>query len=64
MNDVELLNRLLAAQQSYALDALKQPGGTSEFDYGVRVGVVQGYERAINMMLQMYDEAKSDKDDL
>lgn len=60
----ELLNRLKAGQQSFALDALARPQNRDAFEYGYRVGVVAGYEAAINVLLQLLDEEKNLDHDL
>lgn len=60
----ELLNRLKARQQSFALDALMRPQNRDAFEYGYRVGVVAGYEAAINVLLQLLDEEKNLDNDL
>lgn len=60
----ELLNRLKASQQAFALDALKRPQNRDTFEYGYRVGVVAGYDAAINVLLQVLDEEKNFDNDL
>lgn len=60
----QLFNRLKADQQSFALDALKRPQTRDTFEYGYRVGVVQGYEAAINVLLQLLKEEKYDDPDI
>lgn len=60
----QLLNRLKADQQSFALDALRRPQTRDTFEYGYRVGVVQGYEAAINVLLNLLKEEKDDDPDL
>lgn len=60
----ELLNRLKASQQSFALDALKRPQVRDAFEYGYRVGVVAGYDAAMNVLLQILDEEKNFDNDL
>ena len=57
-------NRLKADQQSFALDALKRPQTRDTFEYGYRVGIVQGYEAAINVLLQLLKEEKDSDNDL
>jgi len=52
----KLFNRLKADQQSFALDALRRPQARDAFEYGYRVGVVAGYETAINLILQLLKE--------
>jgi len=54
----ELLNRLKASQQTFALDALRRPQDRDTFEYGYRVGVVAGYDAAINVLLNILDEEK------
>ena len=59
----QLLNRLKAEQQQFALDALKRPVNRDAFEYGYRVGVVAGYEAAIEALLHMLnDERNGDRD--
>lgn len=60
----QLFNRLKADQQSFALDALKRPQTRDTFEYGYRVGIVQGYEAAINVLLQLLKEEKNSDNDL
>jgi hypothetical protein len=58
-----LLNRLKAAQQEVALEALRRPQTRDAFEYGLRVGIVEGYEAAINVLLTLINEEKyGDKD--
>lgn len=65
MNVVDqLFNRLKADQQSFALDALRRPQNRDSFEYGYRVGVVAGYEAAINILLQLLKEEKDGDPDL
>lgn len=60
----QLFNRLKTDQQSFALDALKRPQTRDTFEYGYRVGIVQGYEAAINVLLQLLKEEKDNDPDL
>lgn len=60
----ELLNRLKASQQTFALDALRRPQDRDTFEYGYRVGVVAGYDAAINVLLNILDEEKHGDNDL
>lgn len=60
----QLLNRLKADQQSFALDALRRPQTRDTFEYGYRVGTVAGYEAAINVLLQLLKEEKDNDPDL
>lgn len=59
----QLLNRLKADQQTFALDALRRPQTRDTFEYGYRVGMVAGYEAAVNVLLQLLKEERdSDRD--
>ena len=60
----DLLNRLKASQQKFALDALMRPQNRDTFEYGYRVGIVAGYEASINVLLQLLDEEKNLDNDL
>ena len=62
--ETELLNRLKAAQQQFALDALKRPVSRDNFEYGYRVGVVEGYELAVNALLALVREVRGDDRDI
>lgn len=59
-----LLNALKAEQQSFALEALRKPQTRDTFEYGYRVGMVAGYEAAINVLLQLLKEEKDSDPDL
>jgi hypothetical protein len=60
----QLLNRLKAEQQSFAVDALRRPQTRDTFEYGYRVGMVAGYEAAISVLLNLLDEEKNFDNDL
>jgi hypothetical protein len=61
--EAQLLNTLKVKQQEFALESLKRPQNRDTFEYGYRVGVVAGYEAAINVLLAILDEERnSDKD--
>lgn len=62
--ETQLLNRLKAEQQQFAVDALKRPVERDAFEYGYRVGMVAGYEAAINVLLKLLDEEKNLDNDL
>ena len=62
--ELQLLNRLKVEQQSFAVDALRRPQNRDSFEYGYRVGVVAGYEAAINILLQLLKEEKDGDPDL
>ena len=59
-----LLNRLKADQQQFAVEALRRPQTRDTFEYGYRVGMVAGYEAAINVLLKLLDEEKNSDNDL
>jgi hypothetical protein len=61
--ETKLLNRLKAQQQQFSVDALKRPQERDAFEYGYRVGVVAGYEAAINALLKLLEEEKSGVND-
>ena len=60
----KLLNRLKADQQRFAVDALRRPQTRDTFEYGYRVGMVAGYEAAIDVLLKLIDEDKNSDNDL
>lgn len=62
--ETRLLNRLKVEQQTFAVDALKRPQERDSFEYGYRVGVVAGYEAAINVLLKLIDEDENGDNDL
>jgi hypothetical protein len=61
--ETKLLNCLKAQQQQFSVDALKRPQERDAFEYGYRVGVVAGYEAAINALLKLLEEEKSGVND-
>jgi hypothetical protein len=61
--ETALLNKLKAAQSEFALDALKRPAAKDAFEYGYRVGMVSGYEAAINLLLTLLDEERNGERD-
>lgn len=62
--ETKLLNRLKVEQQTFALTALKRPIERDAFEYGYRVGLVAGYEAAINVLLKLIDEEETGGNDL
>ena len=64
MIEAKLLNRLKVEQQQFSVDALKRPQKRDAFEYGYRVGVVAGYEAAINALLKLLEEEKTGGNDL
>jgi hypothetical protein len=56
--ETQLLHRLKAAQANFALEALQRPAQRDAFEYGHRVGVVDGYEASINLLMSMLEEEK------
>ena len=59
-----LMNRLKAEQQNFALEALRRPQERDTFEYGYRVGMIAGYEAAINVLLTTIDENKNGNNDI
>jgi len=62
--ETRFLNALKAQQQRFALEALRKPQTRDAFEYGYRVGVVAGYEAAIDILLQLLKEEKDGDPDL
>lgn len=62
--ETKLLNRIKAAQQEFAVDALKRPQTRDAFEYGYRVGIVEGYEAAIAVLLKILNEEQHSDNDL
>lgn len=58
-----LLAALKAKQAEFALEGLKRPLQRDAFEYGYRTGIVNGYEAAINTLLELVaEERDGDKD--
>lgn len=62
--ETRLLNQLKSEQAKFALESLKRPQNRDTFEYGYRVGVVAGYEAALNVLLSLLDEEKNSDNDL
>lgn len=63
MIEQKLLVRLKEAQREHAIGALQRPSQRDTFEYGHAVGVIAGYEMAINILLELVNEEKyGDKD--
>ena len=62
--DSKLLNLLKANQAEFALEALRRPQDRDTFEYGYRVGMVAGYEAAMDVLLNLLDEDKNGNFDL
>ncbi len=62
--ETQLLNALKAEQARFATEALKKPQNRDAFEYGHRVGVLDGLERAVNVLLKLLDEEKNSDPDL
>jgi len=60
----QLLNLLKANQAEFAIEALKRPQERDTFEYGYRVGMVAGYDAAIDVLLNLIDEDKHGRQDL
>lgn len=64
MVEQKILNRLKEEQQKFALESLRRPINRDTFEYGYRVGVVEGYEAAINLLFSILNEEKYSDNDL
>lgn len=64
MNEKRLLNELKRKQADYALQTLQRPANKDLFEYGRHCGVVEGYEFAINAILNLLKEENDDGDKL
>ena len=62
--ETQLLARLKEKQQQFALDALRRPQERNAFEYGYRVGMVAGYESAIDVLLSLLDEEQYGEKDI
>jgi hypothetical protein len=62
--ETRLLNLLKSEQQDFAIQALRRPVERDAFEYGYRVGMVAGYESAINLIFKLLDEEKNFGNDL
>lgn len=62
--EAQLLNRLKTAQTEFAVESLKRPQNRDAFEYGYRVGTVNGYEASINILLSILDEERNSDHDL
>ena len=62
--ETRLLNVLKTKQQEFAVESLRRPVTKDTFEYGYRVGVVAGYEAAIDVLLSLIDEEKYRDNDL
>lgn len=60
----KFLNILKADQAEFALEALRKPQKRDGFEYGYRVGMVAGYEAAIDVLLNLIDEDENGNNDL
>ncbi len=54
----QLLALLKAEPQSFALQSLQRPQNRDAFEYGYRVGVVAGYEAAIDVLINLLREER------
>ena len=62
--EAALLNRLKTAQTEFAVESLRRPQNRDAFEYGYRVGTVNGYEAAINILLSILDEERNSDNNL
>lgn len=57
-----LLSALKNEQFAYASQALKNPGGKVEFDFGYRCGFLAGLERAEAVLLALLSDERNGDD--
>jgi len=62
--ETKLLNRLKEEQSKFAAEALRRPQSRDAFEYGHRVGIMEGFDAAINVLLNLIDEDKYRDNDL
>ena len=62
--ETKLLNRLKTAQGEFAMESMKRPQNRDAFEYGYRVGLVEGYEAASNVLINLISEDKYGERDL
>ena len=62
--ETKLLNRLKEEQFKFAVEALRRPQSRDAFEYGHRVGIMEGFDAAINVLLNLIDEDKYRDNDL
>lgn len=62
--ETRLLNGLKAKQAEFALEGLKRPLQRDQFEYGYRVGIVNGYEAAINLLLDLVKDERDGEPEL
>ncbi len=60
----QLIARLKAEQAQYAQDALRNPGDKTEFEFGRRVGHLEGIDRALSVLLGLLEEGRREDDPL
>lgn len=58
--ETRLLNRLKTEQAAFATESLKRASDKTEYEYGFKVGVMNGIEHAINVLLALMEEDKKD----
>jgi hypothetical protein len=57
--DDNLLRALRTEQLNYAVEALSVPGAEkNSYEYGLRVGIFNGYQRAIDLITKLLTEEK------
>lgn len=59
--ETKMLNSLKAEQQRFAEEALRRPQKRDAFEYGYKVGVYEGFSAAINVLLALLEEDRTDK---
>lgn len=62
--DARHINALKQAQNEFAIEALRRPAEKTEFGHGYAVGVVAGYEMAMDLLINMEKKEEKDGQDL
>jgi hypothetical protein len=62
--ETQLLNALKIAQAQFSVEALRRPHDKTEFEYGFRVGVIEGFDKSIKTLLSILDEEKNGTNDI
>lgn len=59
-----LIRRLKETQSEVARSLLITPAGRDAFEYGRAVGLYEGYERAWNLIANLFEESERGKFDI
>lgn len=59
--ETKMLNSLKVEQQRFALEALTHPQDKTEWQFGYLVGMTHGYNKSIELLLNLLNEEKNDR---